>query len=69
MIPLNRRALFGLMAAASAPLPAAAGLKPEEGPMGAPADMTVPAYAARIGYAPTPEHEEVIEAADHLIPA
>ena len=64
MIPLNRRTLFGLMAAASAPLPALAGAKVVAEPL----DMTAPGYAARIDYPPAPAHEAVVDPADHHFP-
>jgi hypothetical protein len=63
MIPLNRRTLFGLMAAASAPLPAMAAPKCE------PPDLTAPGYAARIDYPPAPDRDEAVDFTDHLFPA
>lgn len=65
MIPLNRRGLFGLMAAAAAPLPALAAPRVLCDPL----DMTQPGYAAAIGYPPIPAHEEVIEPSDHWFPS
>ena len=64
MIPLNRRTLFGLAAAAAAPLPAIAAPAAKEELR----DMTAPGYAARIDYAPPHPDEVLLDPADHLFP-